>query len=297
MRKRVCALLVLLLLLAAMTLPVSAAGTANITVKGSGDYMVGDTVSVDFVIANNPGFTYAKFSLLYSTGVLKLNKVTQGIMKDGAVDSANGVVIGTSISNITENGILFTASFTVIGTGSAAVTGTFSRLENSEGDSVPYTITSAVINATKAVEKTTEAPTTAEKTTAEKTTAEKTTAEKTTAEKTTAEKTTAEKTTAEKTTAESTEAEATTAEKTTAETTTAAKTTAAEKTATESAEAATTTAAKTTAAKTTEAEKSKDSGGVLFGLSVSEVVFYGFAGLLVIQGIVILCIIVSKKKK
>lgn len=75
----------------------------------------GEEVKVDVIISGNTGFCNGKFKLDYDSSVLTLTKIdTKGKILSGAtVNLAKGMVSFAKATNITKDGVLFTAIFEV----------------------------------------------------------------------------------------------------------------------------------------------------------------------------------------
>ena len=75
----------------------------------------GEEVKVDVIISGNTGFCNGKFKLDYDSSVLTLTKIdTKGKILSGAtVNLAKGMVSYAKATNITKDGVLFTAIFEV----------------------------------------------------------------------------------------------------------------------------------------------------------------------------------------
>ena len=116
LKSRVTAILVLLVTIFAtvsVLLPAHAA-TTTVTVSDI-TALPGDEVSIDVIISGNTGFGSGKFTLEYDSSVLTLNKIdTKGkLLSGGAPNVAKGKISFAKATNVTENGVLFTAIFEV----------------------------------------------------------------------------------------------------------------------------------------------------------------------------------------
>lgn len=110
--KKFLSILVAVALFAALLVPAAfAAGTAAVTadvVTGK----PGETVTVTVSIENNPGFDSAKFTVSYDKNALTLVSL-DGSMLAGASNVATGMINHASAADVTGDGVLFTATFTV----------------------------------------------------------------------------------------------------------------------------------------------------------------------------------------
>lgn len=128
--------------------PTPGAGSAAISC-GSASGAVGDSVTVSVEIANNPGFAAAKFSLSYDKNALKLTKI-----KDAFISGAHNLELGTanhaSDGNLTDNGVLFTASFEILETAEAGKSYGISvgcmKFNDVNASPVPFTVSSGSVS-------------------------------------------------------------------------------------------------------------------------------------------------------
>ena len=114
--KKVIISLLLVAMISVMIIPAYAAGT-SITVAQE-TVFAGKTVAVDVEISGNTGFASGKFTLDYNKEVLTLTAIeVEGNLLENGSSEVNleiakiGFANGTE--NITEDGVLFTAVFTV----------------------------------------------------------------------------------------------------------------------------------------------------------------------------------------
>jgi hypothetical protein len=119
-RRLLAALLAVTIIAAAVTPPRAFAADAIITAEATaGICAPGDTLKVTFGISGNPGFWGAGFTVQYDSAALTLTALEAGAMFGGGnvtVNTATGAIAfyGEDLtSNITGDGALFTAEFTV----------------------------------------------------------------------------------------------------------------------------------------------------------------------------------------
>ena len=129
MKKRCLSLLLATILCICMMPAALAAGTEIAVVPSSQTAAVGDTVTVTVEIKGNPGVAAVQFALTYDDSVMKCTGVSTGPALKGALSAVNpnasdgAIVAAASASELTEDGVLATFTFRVVGTAptSAAV--------------------------------------------------------------------------------------------------------------------------------------------------------------------------------
>jgi hypothetical protein len=113
--KKIIISLLLVAMISVMMIPAYAAGT-SITVAEK-TVFAGETVVVDVAIAGNTGFANGKFTVEYDADVLTLTalEVEGKLLENGsaAINVEKATISFASAENITEDGVLFTATFTV----------------------------------------------------------------------------------------------------------------------------------------------------------------------------------------
>lgn len=113
--KKIIISLLLVAMISVMIIPAYAAGT-SITVSEEAA-KAGETVNVDVSISGNTGFANGKFTLDYNKEVLTLTaiEVEGNLLENGSCASnvETAMVSFASVEEITEDGVLFTAVFTV----------------------------------------------------------------------------------------------------------------------------------------------------------------------------------------
>lgn len=111
--KKIIISLLLVAMISVMMIPAYAAGT-SITV-GEAEAFEGDEVKIDVAISENSGFANGKFTVEYDEAVLELKGIDiEGKLLENGSSAINGAMISfASAENITEDGVLFTAVFTV----------------------------------------------------------------------------------------------------------------------------------------------------------------------------------------
>ena len=111
--KKIIISLLLVTMISMMIIPAYAEGT-SITVAQE-TVFAGETVTIDVEIAGNTGFASGKFTLDYNSEVLTLTAIdVVGKLLDGAaVNVATNSLSFASAEDVTDNGVLFTATFTV----------------------------------------------------------------------------------------------------------------------------------------------------------------------------------------
>jgi hypothetical protein len=111
--KKIIISLLLVVMISMMIVPVYAEGT-SITVAQT-TVFAGETVTVDVEIAGNTGFASGKFTLDYDKEVLALTAIdVEGKLLEGAaINLATDSLSFASAEDVTDNGVLFTATFTV----------------------------------------------------------------------------------------------------------------------------------------------------------------------------------------
>ena len=111
--KKIIISLLLVAMISIMIIPAYAEGT-SITVAQETAF-AGETVTVDVTIDGNTGFASGKFTLDYNKEVLTLTAIdVEGKLLEGAtVNLATNSLSFASAEEITEDGVLFTATFTV----------------------------------------------------------------------------------------------------------------------------------------------------------------------------------------
>jgi hypothetical protein len=113
--KKIIISLLLVAMISMMIIPAYAAGT-SITVAEQ-TVFAGETVAVDVAIAGNTGFANGKFTLDYNKEVLTLTAIdVEGkLLENGssAINLENATISFASAEEIAEDGVLFTATFTV----------------------------------------------------------------------------------------------------------------------------------------------------------------------------------------
>jgi len=117
-KRGVFALLVLALiavLFTGITVKAYADGGATITVGSSGEVTAGDEFTVPVTIADNTGFAAAAFEFTYNSNALELTGFsTDGLIGNGLIPNVAGNSAGYfSSADITDNGVLFSATFKV----------------------------------------------------------------------------------------------------------------------------------------------------------------------------------------
>ena len=134
--KKILSLLVIFALAASMLVSTAfAAGTA-IYVE-SANAKAGEEVTIDVSISGNTGFAAAKVQLVYDSSVLTLKSITPGLLAGGAVNNAKGLVTFASATEVTDNGVLMSATFAVAADapdGVASVSVNVSRLANTASE-------------------------------------------------------------------------------------------------------------------------------------------------------------------
>ena len=113
--KKIIISLLLVAMISVMIIPAYAAGT-SITVEEA-TVVAGGTVEVDVAISGNTGFANGKFTLEYNKEVLTLTaiEVEGKLLENGSCASnvETAMISFASTEEITEDGVLFTAVFTV----------------------------------------------------------------------------------------------------------------------------------------------------------------------------------------
>ena len=111
--KKIIISLLLVTMISMMIIPAYAEGT-SITVAQE-TVFTGETVTVDVKIDGNTGFASGKFTLDYNSEVLTLTAIdVEGKLLEGAaVNVATNSLSFASAEDVTDNGTLFTATFTV----------------------------------------------------------------------------------------------------------------------------------------------------------------------------------------
>ena len=103
----------------------------------------GDTVTVSFTVAENPGFATFGAQIKYDTSVLELVSIAKGELCSNGFfngNAANGKVAYANTENITATGVLFTATFKVkagAALGTYAVTATLDTTSTANEDYEP----------------------------------------------------------------------------------------------------------------------------------------------------------------
>lgn len=113
--KKIIISLLLVAMISVMMIPAYAAGT-SITVAEK-TVFAGETVAVDVAITGNTGFANGKFTVEYDANVLTLTalEVEGKLLENGScsINLATRSLSFASAEEITEDGVLFTATFTV----------------------------------------------------------------------------------------------------------------------------------------------------------------------------------------
>lgn len=106
----------------------------------------GDTVTVEFYAVNNPGFASFGAVINYDASALELTAITAGSLCSGGMfmpNPANGQVAYINGTDITGDGLLFTATFTVkadAAPGTYAVSAAVDAPENAAGEAINLVI-------------------------------------------------------------------------------------------------------------------------------------------------------------
>lgn len=114
MKKLISLLVVVAMMAACLGTAVFAADETKITVE-SVDAARGEEVTVAVSIEGNPGFAATKITLEFDTTALELVSidVTDMLLDGAAVNNEKGIVSFARTSNVTEDGVLMTATFKV----------------------------------------------------------------------------------------------------------------------------------------------------------------------------------------
>ena len=114
MKKLISILMIAALVATVLAVSVFATGEAVITTTTDVTAVnAGDEFTVSFNISNNPGFASAKFKVIYDAEVLELTALANGLAAT-ANNPATALVNHFSAVNVTDDGVLFTATFKVL---------------------------------------------------------------------------------------------------------------------------------------------------------------------------------------
>ena len=120
--KKLTSVLVAIALFAALLVPAAfAAGATEVVATEVTSAVPGDEVTIEVSITNNPGFDSAKFTLAYDKSALVLKELTPGLL-NGFSNVETAQINHASANDVTEDGILFTATFEVTGSAKADTT-------------------------------------------------------------------------------------------------------------------------------------------------------------------------------
>ena len=97
-----------------------AADTAEIKVASKSDAVVGESVELDVSISGNTGFAAANLELVYDNSALELTKVESGVL-GGYFETNDNYISIANAENITDDGVMFTATFKVLAAGTSSV--------------------------------------------------------------------------------------------------------------------------------------------------------------------------------
>ena len=167
--KKIMSFLVIFALMASMLVSTAfAAGTVISVDDVSAN--AGEEVTVNVNISGNTGFAAAKVQLVYDSSVLTLKSITTGLLAGGAVNNEKGLVTFASATEVTDNGVLMSATFIVAEDapdGVASVSVNVSRLANTASVSLNPTVSAGGVsvkaNHTHSYTKVVTAPTCTEK--------------------------------------------------------------------------------------------------------------------------------------
>ena len=137
MKKLLKSCLIALLAAAFMVTPVLAAGTPSVSVS-SATAEAGKTVTLNISIANNPGFVSGKVTLTYDTSALKLTAM-ENKMFQGFANPESGKANHSSVTPVTGDGILVSATFQIADTaaaGSYNVSADVSGMRDKDGNMI-----------------------------------------------------------------------------------------------------------------------------------------------------------------
>lgn len=147
-RKRFLSLLAAILLCIGLTTPALAADT-EIIVTPLSQTTIGDTVTVNVEIKGNPGISAVQFNLTYDTSVLECIDGNTGSVLQGALKAINpnassgAIVAAASVAELTQDGILATFTFRVVGKGEPSFKLADVVLCGEFGNQLPYSVTGA----------------------------------------------------------------------------------------------------------------------------------------------------------
>lgn len=147
-RKRLLSLLATILLCIGLTTPALATDT-EIVVTPLSQTTIGDTVTVNVEIKGNPGISAVQFNLTYDTSVLECIDGNTGSVLQGALKAINpnassgAIVAAASAVELTQDGILATFTFRVVGKGEPSFKLADVVLCGEFGNQLPYSVTGA----------------------------------------------------------------------------------------------------------------------------------------------------------
>lgn len=118
--KKLFSLLLVIALVAIMATGAFAASASTYVTVSNTAPEIGDTITAEVGISNNPGFMSGKVQLSYDSSVLTLVSLTNNMFQ-GVTNPAAGIANHASATPVTGDGILCTAVFEVIGAGNTAV--------------------------------------------------------------------------------------------------------------------------------------------------------------------------------
>lgn len=146
MKKLISLLVVATLVVASLATMAFAAEGAQITV-GSAEAAIGEEVTLEVSIANNPGFAATKITIEYGAGLELVGVDTEGmLLEGGAENDEKGIVSFARISNVTKDGVLMTVTFKVVAEGEHSVKAVLQNLTAADTSDVAYTTEDGVVS-------------------------------------------------------------------------------------------------------------------------------------------------------
>ncbi len=118
--KKLFSLLLVVALVAIMATGAYASDASTSVSVSNSAPAIGDTITVNVGISNNPGFCTGTLTISYDSSVLELVDLA-GVMFNGYANPATGMVNTSSIEEIEGDGTLATATFKVIGSGDTSI--------------------------------------------------------------------------------------------------------------------------------------------------------------------------------
>lgn len=149
LKKRRVSLLLALCLCLGLTVGAWAAEPTLAVTPSNSSPAVGDTITVDVSIQNNPGFSAVQLMLTFDSAVLDCTSVTTGPALGGSLSAVNpnastgAIVAAASATPLTANDTLATFTFKVIGPGAIAFGLKDYVLSDQNGTSIPFALIGA----------------------------------------------------------------------------------------------------------------------------------------------------------